>query len=225
VNLILLGPPGAGKGTQASRLSAALNIPHISTGDILRRSVRERTELGLVAKTYMDAGKLVPDHVVLRVTEERLRQPDAARGFILDGFPRNIRQARALADLLKDLGKSIDLVLDLTVPEAELVRRMTGRRVCPTCGSTYHLVFNPPSSLGECDRCGSDLYQREDDKESTVRHRLRVYREETDPLIDYYRERGSLVQVDGSMPVDEVYRAIAAAIPGLGEVEKGLDHT
>jgi len=207
--LVLLGPPGAGKGTQADLLSRNRDIPHISTGDILRSAVDEETELGEEAREHMERGDLVPDEVVIGITRQRLAADDVADGFVLDGFPRTVRQAESLDSIMQqDMDGSLDVVINLDVPETELIRRMTGRRICPTCGRNYHLVFNAPRSLGECDECGSDLIQREDDKESVVRQRLQVYQKSSKPLIDYYDDLGLLVNVDGRGSVEQVYEAI-----------------
>ncbi len=207
--LVLLGPPGAGKGTQADLLSRDHDIPHISTGDMLRSAVSDKTELGEEAREHMERGDLVPDEVVIGVTRQRLAADDAAGGFVLDGFPRTVEQAESLGDIMEqDMGRSLDMVINLDVPETELIRRMTGRRICPTCGRNYHLVFNAPRSLGECDECGSDLIQREDDKESVVRQRLEVYQQNSKPLIDYYEDVGLLINVDGRGSVEQVHEKI-----------------
>ncbi len=204
MHLVLLGPPGAGKGTQAALLSRDLGLAHISTGDMLRGAVQEGTDLGLLAREYMDQGNLVPDDVVIGITKERLEAPDVQTGFVLDGFPRTVKQAEALDEILEDIGLPLDLVINIKVPQSELIRRMTGRRVCPKCGESYHLVFNPPRSLGTCDQCGHDLHQRDDDKETTVRQRLEVYERESGPLTDYYSDKGVLVSVDGTGTVEQV---------------------
>ncbi len=206
--LVLLGPPGAGKGTQAALLARNQNIVHISTGDMLREAVKAGTELGQEAQQYMDRGELVPDDVVVGITRERLNAPDAHRGFVLDGFPRTAPQAEQLDGILEELDMQLHLIVNLEVPERELIRRMTGRRVCPNCGKTYHLVFHPPRSLGTCDECGTDLVQRDDDKESTVRQRLEVYRKQTEPLVHYYAESGLLLNLEGTGTVDQVYERL-----------------
>ncbi len=208
MHLVLLGPPGAGKGTQAAALCREFGLAHISTGDMLRAAVREKTDLGVKAQEYMDRGDLVPDELVIAMMRRRLQQDDARGGFVLDGFPRNVSQAESLDEILDELDMPLELVINLEVPEAELIRRMTGRRVCPNCGASYHLVFNPPKSLGVCDQCGEDLVQRDDDKEATVRARLEVYERENAPLVRYYKDAGLLVEVDGLGAVDQVYERI-----------------
>jgi adenylate kinase len=208
VRVAFLGPPGAGKGTQARELAQAWRVPQIATGDILREAMAAGTPLGHEAKRYMDQGALVPDDVIVAVVKERLARPDARRGFVLDGFPRTIGQAEALTQILKELGPELDAVVYFDVPEAELLRRLTGRRVCRQCGSTFHMVSAPPAKPGVCDRCGGPLYQREDDSEATVANRLRVYERQTAPLLDYYRDRGLLRSVRG----DGTMAAIGAAI-------------
>jgi adenylate kinase len=207
-----LGPPGAGKGTQARELAGEWGVPQIATGDILREAVAEGTALGREAKRYMDQGVLVPDDVVVGVIKERLSRPDAARGFILDGFPRTIGQAEALGQMLKESGQEMGTVVYFDVPQAELLRRLTGRRVCRQCGTTFHVVSAPPARPGVCDRCGGELYQREDDSEDTVARRLDVYARQTAPLLDYYRDRGLLrtIRGDGTMPT--VRAAIREAV-------------
>ena len=201
---IFLGPPGAGKGTQARELAREASVPQISTGDMLREAMAAGTPLGLSAKQYYDRGELVPDSVILSMIRERLQQPDAARGFIFDGFPRNIAQAEALEKLLKDLGQSVDLVVYFDVGDAELVRRLTGRRVCRSCGETFHVVSNPPRRDAVCDRDGGALYQRPDDSEDTVRNRLAVYAKQTAPLLEYYRSRGLVTTIKGEGAIDAI---------------------
>lgn len=215
MRLLFLGPPGAGKGTQARELAAELGVPQVATGDMLRDALARKRPLGLEAKRYMDAGALVPDEVVIGLIAERLREPDAERGFILDGFPRTIPQAEGLDRLLKDLGQGLDRVVYFDVSERELLRRLTGRRSCPRCQATFHLVSAPPRVEGRCDRCGSELVQREDDREATVRKRLEVYARQTAPLLDYYRDRHLLVSVTGEGDITAVRRAIrdAAGLP------------
>jgi len=209
--LIFLGPPGAGKGTQARELAREWGVPQVATGEMLREAVAAGTPLGREAKRIMESGGLVPDDVMIGLIAERLRQPDAAGGFILDGFPRTIAQAEALERLLKDLGHSLDAVLYFEVAEPELVRRLTGRRLCRQCQTAFHLVSAPPRRPGVCDRCGGELYQREDDGEATVRHRLQVYARQTSPLLDYYRQRGQLIAIDGEGAIDAIRDAIRRA--------------
>jgi adenylate kinase len=207
-----LGPPGAGKGTQARDLAQEWGVLHLATGDMLREAVAAGSPLGREAKGYMDQGALVPDDVIIRMMGERLGRADARPGFILDGFPRTIAQAEALAKLLKDLGQTLDTVVYFDVSEPELLRRLTGRRVCRKCGHTYHLVSNPPKRAGICDACGGELYQRDDDSEATVRNRLQVYQRQTAPLLDYYRQRNMLTTVAGEGPVAMIRDAIRKAV-------------
>ena len=214
VRVAFLGPPGAGKGTQARDLAQEWGVLHLATGDMLREAVAADSPLGREAKGYMDQGALVPDDVIIRMMGERLAKTDAAQGFILDGFPRTIAQAEALAKLLKDLGQTLETVVYFDVSEPELLRRLTGRRVCRKCGHTYHLVSNPPKRAGVCDACGGELYQRDDDGEATVRKRLEVYREQTAPLLDYYRQRNVLSSVSGEGPVAKIREAIRKAAGG-----------
>lgn len=211
MRLIFFGPPGAGKGTQAAGLAAEEGIPHIATGDMFRQAVREGTPLGLEVRRYLDSGQLVPDEVTIGIIRDRLSRPDCQRGFILDGFPRTVAQARALDGVLAELGFSLDGVINLQVTAAEVIRRLAGRRVCRECGAVYHVHNNPPRVEGRCDLCGGTLYQRQDDEESVIRERLEVYRRQTAPLIDYYREHGRLAEVDGSQPVESVSRDVRAA--------------
>ncbi len=212
MNLILLGPPGAGKGTQAKRLTAELGIPQISTGDMLREAVREGSPMGLKAKSYMDAGALVPDEVVVGIVEERIQQPDCAKGFMLDGFPRTTAQADALATMLDKKGLKLDHVVCIEADREELVKRLSGRRTCRQCMAPYHVLFNPPKREGVCDKCGGELFQRDDDKEEAIRARLVTYENQTAPLIAYYEERGILRKVNGLGTVEEVYERIKRAI-------------
>lgn len=208
MNLIFLGPPGAGKGTQAKMLIERYNIPQISTGDILRAAVAEGTDLGKKAKEYMEAGKLVPDEVVIGIIEQRLKQSDCEGGFILDGFPRTVAQAEALDKVLENMGRKIDHVLSLDVPSEELIKRLTGRRTCKKCGAMYHIIFNPPKSQGVCDKCGGELYQRPDDNEETVKSRLDVYNQQTRPLIDFYNNQGLVRKIDGRGGIKEIFEQI-----------------
>jgi len=212
MNLILLGPPGAGKGTQAKMLIDRFTIPQISTGDILRAAVKEGTPMGVKAKSYMDAGALVPDEVVVGIVRERLQKPDCSKGFILDGFPRTVPQADALKESLGDLGKDITSVVSLEVDTEALVARLTGRRTCRQCGRGYHVSFDPPTKDGVCDACGGELYQRDDDQESTIRNRLQVYHDQTAPLVAYYEQDGLVAAIDGMQEIDVVRADILAAL-------------
>ncbi|MEV7262038.1 adenylate kinase [Micromonospora aurantiaca] len=211
MRLVLVGPPGAGKGTQAEFVAAHLSVPKISTGDIFRANVSQGTPLGVEAKRYMDAGKLVPDEVTINMVRDRLAEPDASEGFLLDGFPRTTPQAAALDKLLADLGTALDLVLELVVDDDEVIRRLSGRRTCRGCGKIWHVEFDSPSREGVCDRCGAELFQRDDDKPETIAARLREYAEKTAPLVDYYGAQGKLVGIDATGPVEDVtFRAIDA---------------
>lgn len=214
MNLILMGLPGAGKGTQADKIVEKYNIPHISTGDMFRSAIKEGTELGKKAKSFMDKGELVPDEVTIGIVKERLSKPDCENGFLLDGFPRTIAQAEALDSLLHELGIKIDYVLHIDVPEEKLVDRLTGRRICPTCGATYHVEFNPPKVDGKCDHDGSDLIQRDDDKPETVKNRLEVNIKQTEPLLDFYRQKGDLIAVNGDQDIDKVFNDITEKLGG-----------
>jgi adenylate kinase len=217
LNVVLLGAPGSGKGTQAERIVPAFGLPHVSTGDMLRAAVKEGTELGLVAKRYMDAGELLPDEVVVSIIRERLAQPDAARGFLLDGFPRTIEQARTLDEMLAVSGRKLTTVLLIDVPEEELVQRLSGRRACRVCGRGCNVVFDPPKVEGVCDACGGDLFQRDDDNDETVRNRLAVYQRQTTPLVGYYADRGVLQTVfGGGGTPDEVFADVGAVLAGDG---------
>lgn len=212
MRLIMLGAPGAGKGTQAAKIADELSIPHISTGDIFRTNIKNGTELGKKAKSYMDAGALVPDELVCDLVSDRIAQEDCADGFILDGFPRTIPQAEALEEAVKKLGTKIDYAVNIDVPDENIVERMSGRRACTNCGATYHIVYNPPKKENVCDVCGSSLVLRDDDKPETVKTRLSVYHEQTQPLIDFYDKKNVLVTVDGTKSMDEVFRQILAGI-------------
>ncbi|MFN2562197.1 MAG: adenylate kinase [Jatrophihabitans sp.] len=214
MRLVLVGPPGAGKGTQAVFIAECFEIPKISTGDIFRANVSGGTELGRMAKKYMDAGDLVPDEVTNAMVRDRLAQPDAKDGFLLDGFPRNVAQAGELDGILNELGAPLSVVLDLDVDFEEVVKRLSGRRTCKKCGHVWHLEYDAPAVAGICDKCGGELYQRDDDKPETVRHRLDVYAEQTAPLIGFYRDAGKLVAIDALGAVEDVTeRAIAALTP------------
>ena len=213
--LILLGGPGAGKGTQAERLAETLDIPQVSTGDLFRENLKKETELGLLAKGYMDRGELVPDEVTVGMVRERLARPDAGKGAILDGFPRTIAQAEALGMLLADLGHKLAVVPNIQVPEDVLLARLAGRWTCRKCGAMYHQLFSPPQEDGVCDRCGGQLYQRPDDTPETQKHRIVVYFEQTAPLIDYYREKGLLVEVDGRPGIDQIQAELLEIIQAL----------
>ena len=211
MRLVLVGPPGAGKGTQAQFIASHFAIPKISTGEIFRANVSEGTDLGLEARKYMDAGDLVPDEVTIAMVKDRLGHDDARTGFLLDGFPRTVRQAEVLDELLDLMSALLDVVLELVVDDDEVVRRLSGRRTCHQCGHVWHLDFDPPGTEGICDRCGGELFQRDDDSEDTIRHRLEVYADQTSPLIGYYGDKGLLRGVDATGPVEDVTeRAINA---------------
>jgi len=205
--LVLLGPPGAGKGTQAERLQEELELPHVASGDIFRENIRNETGLGLLAKGYIDQGQLVPDDVTVAMVRDRLQRPDCNLGAILDGFPRTQPQAESLDTMLADMGRQLDGVFYIAVPDEELVRRLSGRWICRQCQTPYHSMFNPSANEGVCDACGGELYQRDDDKPETVRTRLKVYHQQTSPLIDYYRQAGLLVEVDGAGGIETVSAA------------------
>ena len=212
MRIVLLGPPGAGKGTQAKKIADQYGIVHISTGDLFRDNIKNQTPLGQKAKAYMDAGNLVPDELVIALVEDRISKDDCQKGYLLDGFPRTVAQASALSDFTEQASKPLDFALSIEVPEEKLIDRIVGRRVCPNCGASYHVTFNPPKKDGICDRCGSTLTQRKDDTEATVKNRLDVYNKETAPLIDYYRCKDILVTVNGDQDVnvvtDEIFKAL-----------------
>ncbi|PEV98685.1 adenylate kinase [Bacillus cereus] len=215
MNLILMGLPGTGKGTQAEQIVAKYNIPHISTGDMFRAAMKAETEMGLQAKSFIDKGALVPDEVTIGIVRERLSQEDCVRGFLLDGFPRTVAQASALEEIMKDLGKKIDYVLNINVDSGLLLKRLTGRRICKECGATYHLEFNPPAKADVCDKCGGELYQRSDDNEETVANRLDVNIKQTKPLLDFYEELGYLQSINGEQDINKVFADIDVLIGGL----------
>lgn len=217
MNLVLMGLPGAGKGTQAERIVEDYGIPHISTGDMFRAAMKEETALGLKAKSFIDNGELVPDEVTIGIVDERLGKNDCSNGFLLDGFPRTVAQAGALEDILAKQGKSIDYVININVDKDVLMERLTGRRICKNCGATYHLVFNPPSKEGVCDKCGGELYQREDDNEKTVSKRLEVNVKQTKPLLEFYSDKGYLVDIDGQKNINEVYGDIKDLLGSLNK--------
>ena len=209
MKIVFMGPPGAGKGTQAEKIVETYQIPHISTGDMFRKAINDQTELGMQAKRYMDQGALVPDHVTIGIVRDRLSESDCEIGFLLDGFPRTVDQAIALSEISK-----IDYVINIDVDLSILKDRLTGRRICTSCGATYHMVFNPPKVEGICDKCGGELYQRKDDNEETVGNRLDVYVKQTKPLLDYYSQAGNLVNINGQQSIDLVFSDIQAVLGG-----------
>lgn len=217
LRLILLGPPGSGKGTQAQKIIEKYRIPQISTGDLFRKALKERTPLGIEAKKYMDEGKLVPDELVVKMVEERLDENDCQGGFILDGFPRTVAQAKALDKLLKKKDLKLDAVLSVEVPDKDVVKRLSGRRTCQKCGTMYHVIFNPPMNENVCDQCQGELYQRDDDNEDTINTRLQVYHEQTAPLIEYYKKQGSLHRIKGVGSIDDIYADIEKVLTGIKE--------
>ena len=208
MKIIMLGAPGAGKGTQAKKIAAQYSIPHISTGDIFRANIKNNTELGQKAKTYMDKGELVPDSLVVDLIMDRFKEADCANGYVLDGFPRTIPQAEALDNALKANGEKVDFAINVEVPDENIINRMSGRRACVGCGATYHIKYNPTKVEGVCDACGEKLILRDDDKPETVKHRLSVYHEQTQPLIDYYNKAGVLAEVDGTKDMEDVFKDI-----------------
>ncbi len=208
--MLIMGPPGAGKGTQAEKIIEFFNIPHISTGDMFRAAIHDKTEIGLLAKTYIDAGNLVPDEVTVGIVKERLAKDDCKNGFLLDGFPRDIHQAEMFKEMLKELGISIDLVLNIDVDHEKLINRIIGRRICPDCGRTYHIKYNKPLKEGVCDECGANLIQRKDDNVETVKNRLEVYNHLTEPVINFYKDL--VVNIDGDRDVDVIFEDIKKVI-------------
>ncbi|MBQ4046146.1 MAG: adenylate kinase [Lachnospiraceae bacterium] len=212
MKIVMLGGPGAGKGTQAKMIAAKYELPHISTGDIFRANIKNGTELGKKAKTYMDAGQLVPDSLTTDLLVDRISQDDCKVGYVLDGFPRTIPQAECLEEALKNRGESLDYAIDIEVPDENIVKRMGGRRACVTCGATYHIVNVPPKQEGICDKCGSKLILRDDDKPETVLNRLRIYHEQTQPLIDFYQAKGILKEIDGTQNPDQVFAEIISIL-------------
>ncbi|MGM0855261.1 MAG: adenylate kinase [Bacillota bacterium] len=215
MNIVLMGLPGAGKGTQAEKIVDKYGIPHISTGDMFRAAIKGGTELGLKAKSFMDNGDLVPDEVTIGIVRERLSKEDCEKGFLLDGFPRTVAQAEALENILADLGKKMNYVININVDKDILMERLTGRRICKECGATYHLVFNPPTEEGVCDRCSGELYQRADDNEETVQNRLDVNIKQTQPLLAYYEDKGYLKNIDGQQDIHRVFDDIDELLGGL----------
>ena len=217
MNLVLMGLPGAGKGTQAEQIVDKYEIPHISTGDMFRSAIKEGTVLGLQAKSFMDKGELVPDEVTIGIVRERLSKADCEKGFLLDGFPRTVPQAEALETILSDLNREIDFVINIDVKKELLMERLTGRRICKSCGSTYHLVFNPPATEGVCDRCDGELYQRADDNEETVQNRLEVNLKQTKPLLDFYETKGYLRNINGQQDIRKVFADLDELLGSLHE--------
>ncbi|MTH55107.1 adenylate kinase [Bacillus mangrovi] len=217
MNLVLMGLPGAGKGTQAEQITEEYHIPHISTGDMFRAAMKDETELGLQAKSFIDKGELVPDEVTIGIVRERLGKADCEKGFLLDGFPRTVAQAEALESILSDLGKKLDHVISINVDKSILMERLTGRRICKNCGATYHLVFNPPAEEGVCDKCGGELYQRADDNEETVSNRLEVNVKQSKPLLDFYSHKGYVREIDGQQDINKVFADIKNLLGGSAE--------
>lgn len=215
MNLVLMGLPGAGKGTQAEKIVQKYGIPHISTGDMFRAAIKDETELGLKAKSFMDKGELVPDEVTIGIVRERLSKNDCEKGFLLDGFPRTVAQAEALENILAQLNRKIDYVINVDVDQNILMERLTGRRICKDCGATYHLVFNPPAKEGVCDRCAGELYQRADDNEATVQNRLDVNIKQTKPLLDFYETKGYLRNINGQQDINKVFSDLDVLLGGL----------
>ena len=214
MKIVFMGPPGPGKGTQAEKIVENYQIPHISTGDMFRKAIKDQTELGMEAKRYMDQGALVPDHVTIGIVKDRLSESDCKSGFLLDGFPRTVDQAKALDEILTSLDSKIDYVINIDVDLDILKERLTGRRICRSCGATYHMIFNPPKNADVCDKCGGELYQRKDDNEETVGNRLNVYVSQTKPLLDYYSLAGNLVNINGQQSIDLVFEEIREVLGG-----------
>ena len=214
MKIVFMGPPGAVKGNQAEKIIENYQIPHISTGDMFRKAIKDQTELGMEAKRYMDQGALVPDHVTIGIVKDRLSESDCKSGFLLDGFPRTVDQAKALDEILTSLDSKIDYVINIDVDLDILKERLTGRRICRSCGATYHMIFNPPAVAGTCDKCGGELYQRKDDNEETVGNRLDVYVSQTKPLLDYYSLAGNLVNINGQQSIDLVFAEIQDVLGG-----------
>lgn len=215
MQIVLFGPPGAGKGTQAKFLSEEFNIPHISTGDILRENVKKGTALGMKAKSYMDKGELVPDQLLNDLVRSRLEEPDTKKGFLLDGYPRTIPQAKALDEIMDDLNRKLDAVVNIDVGTSALVRRLSGRRICKSCGAPYHVELNPPAVADVCNACGGELYQRADDREEAIKNRLAVYKKQTQPVLDYYKKKGVLIDIDGDREIEEVKADVINALEDL----------
>ena len=214
MNIVLFGPPGSGKGTQAKLLAEKYGVPHISTGDILRENLNNETKLGLEAKTYMNKGELVPDDLLIGIIKDRLSQSDCASGFLLDGYPRTLPQAEALSKILSEQGKNLDVVLNIDVPDEKLLKRLAGRRMC-VCGASYHILFNKPKQEGICDLCGSKLYQRDDDKEEAILNRLDVYKNQTRPLIDHYTQAGVMLTINGAADIAVVFNEICRMLDDI----------
>jgi adenylate kinase len=210
--IIMLGAPGAGKGTQADILSQEMDLPNIASGDLFRQALEERTEIGLLAKSYMNKGELVPDEITIKMILERMNQPDCASGCLLDGFPRTLHQARVLDEALKEQGKTIDKAIYIEVPNSELVKRLSGRRLCRVCQTPYHIISSPPETPGKCDKCGGELYQRSDDREETVKDRLNIFFAQTFPILDYYKKQNKLIRVNGNLGIQDVAREIISAL-------------